>query len=136
MEKAMKGGSGRRPVPWWNDEIGSARRDCLAARRRCQRSRGRGNQELRETTYRAKRKVLKKAIKASKAKCFQELCEAADAEPFGSAYRMVMGKLNRQPTPTGHLQLGQIVSNLFPTQSPPTWQATGKAILFLQSWLL
>jgi len=67
MEKAMKGGSGRRPVPWWNDEIGSARRDCLAARRRCQRSRGRGNQELRETTYRAKRKVLKKAIKASSA---------------------------------------------------------------------
>ncbi|XP_070851477.1 uncharacterized protein [Drosophila suzukii] len=90
MEKAKKGGNGRRPVPWWNEEIGCARRDCLAARRRCQRSRGRGNQKLRETTYRAKRKVLKNAIKASKARCFQELCEAADAEPIGSAYRMVM----------------------------------------------
>jgi len=118
MERATKGGKGRRPVPWWNDEIGSARRDGLAARRRCQRSRGRGNQELRETTYRAKRKVLKNAIKASKARCFQELCEAVDAEPFGSAYRMVMGKLNRQ--------LGQIVSTLFPTQPPLTWQATGE----------
>jgi len=78
MEKATKGGNGRRPVPWWNEEIGCARRDCLAALRRCQKSRGRVNQELRETTYRAKRKVLKNAIKASKARCFQELCEAAD----------------------------------------------------------
>jgi len=67
----------------------------------------------------------KNAIKASKAKCFQELCEAADAEPFGSAYRMVMDKLNRQPTPTGHLQLDQKVSTLFPTQPPLSWQATG-----------
>ncbi|XP_070854985.1 uncharacterized protein [Drosophila suzukii] len=65
MEKATKNGNGRRPVPWWN-------------------------QELRERTYRAKRKVLKNAIKASKARCFQELCEAAVAKPFGSAYRMVM----------------------------------------------
>jgi len=133
MEKATKGGNGRRPVPWWNEEIGCARRDCLAARRRCQRSRGRGNQELRKTTYRAKRKALKNMIKASKARCFQELCEAADAEPFGSAYRMVMGKLNRQPTPTGHLQLGQIVSTLFPTQPPLTWQATGEGDSLLTS---
>jgi len=79
------------------------------------------------------RKVLKKAIKASKAKCLQELCEAADAEPFGSAYRMVMDKLNRQPTPTGHLQLDQIVSTLFPTQPPITWQATGESDTVLTS---
>ncbi|XP_052858139.1 uncharacterized protein LOC128265930 [Drosophila gunungcola] len=125
MEKATKGGNGRRPVPWWNEEINGARRDCLAARRRCQRSRGRENQKLSEATYRAKRKVLKNAIKASKARCFQELCEAADAEPFGSAYRMVMGKLNRQPTPTNQLQLGNKVATLFPTQPPLTWQASG-----------
>jgi len=68
MEKAKKGGNGRRPVPWWNEEIGCARRDCLAARRRCQRSRGRGNQKLRETTYRAKRKVLNSALLSSGSK--------------------------------------------------------------------
>jgi len=73
-------------------------------------------QRMRETTYRAKRKELKNAIKASMARCFQELCEAADAEPFGSPYRMFMGKLNRQPTPTGHLLLEQIVSTPFPSQ--------------------
>jgi len=122
--KATKGANGRRPVPWWNDEIDSARRDCLAARRRCQVSRGSGHQELSESTYRAKRKVLKNAIKARKARCLQELCKAVDAEPFGAAYRMVMS--NRQPTPTGHLQLGQIMSTLFPTQPALTWQATGE----------
>ncbi|XP_070854167.1 uncharacterized protein [Drosophila suzukii] len=81
----------------------------------------------------AKRNVLKNAIKASKAICFQELCEAADAEPFGSAYRMVMGMLNRQPTPTGHLQLDLVVSTLLPTQPPLSWQATGEGDTVLTS---
>jgi len=42
------------------------------------------------------------------------------------AHRMVMGKFNRQPTPIGHLQLGQTVSTLYATQPPLTWQATGE----------
>jgi len=75
--------------------------------------------------------VLKNAIKASKARCFQEMCEATDAESFWSAYGMVMG--NRKPTPTDHLQLGQIVSTLFPTQPPLTWQATGEGDTVLTS---
>jgi len=57
----------------------------------------------------------------------------ADAEPFGSAYRMVMSKLNRQPTPTDHMQLGQIVATLFPTQPPLTWQATWEGDTVLTS---
>jgi len=77
--------------------------------------------------------VLKNAITASKVRCLQELCEAADAEPFGSAYRMVMSKLNRQPTPTDHMQLGQIVATLFPTQPPLTWQATWEGDTVLTS---
>jgi len=46
---------------------------------------------------------------------------------------MVMGKLYRHPTPTGHLQLGQVVSTLFPTQPPLTWQATGEGDTVLTS---
>jgi len=46
---------------------------------------------------------------------------------------MVMGKLNRQPTPTGHLQLDQIVSILSPTQPPLTWQAIGECDTVLTS---
>ncbi|KAH8294430.1 hypothetical protein KR054_002016 [Drosophila jambulina] len=51
MEKSTKGG-GRRPVPWWNQDIALPRSECLAARRRCQRSRGRTTQELYESRYR------------------------------------------------------------------------------------
>ncbi|KAM8702012.1 hypothetical protein ACLKA7_000213 [Drosophila subpalustris] len=40
--------------------------------------------------FRLKRKKFKDAIKLSKARHFQELCEAADSQPFGSAYKMVM----------------------------------------------
>ncbi|XP_070141062.1 uncharacterized protein [Drosophila kikkawai] len=117
MEKSTKGG-GRRPVPWWNQEIASARSKCLAARRKCQRSRGRTTQELYESRYREMKKALKVAIRTSKHKCFQELCDAADKEPFGSAYKMVTGKLTRQPTPTSQQHLGTIVDTLFPPQPP------------------
>ncbi|XP_041632305.2 uncharacterized protein [Drosophila kikkawai] len=111
-------GNGRRPVPWWNHEISVARSECLSARRRCQRSRGRPTQALFETCYKEKKKALKIAIKTSKSRCFQELCDAADQEPFGSAYKLVMGKLYRPPTPTSQEQLGAIISTLFPSQPP------------------
>ncbi|XP_041632353.1 uncharacterized protein [Drosophila kikkawai] len=110
--------NGRRPVPWWNQEISVARSECLSARRRCQRSRGRPTQALFETRYKEKKKALKIAIKTSKSRCFQELCDAADQEPFGSAYKLVMGKLYRPPTPTSQEQLGAIISTLFPSQPP------------------
>nr|XP_041633184.1 uncharacterized protein LOC121503124 [Drosophila kikkawai] len=119
MESSSRG-CGRRPVPWWNQEIATARSECLSARRRCQRNRGRPLQGMYESIYRERKKALKVAIRASKNRCFQDLCDAADQEPFGSAYKMVMGKLIRQPTPTSHEQLGAIVTTLFPAQPPPS----------------
>ncbi|XP_070144868.1 uncharacterized protein [Drosophila kikkawai] len=71
-----------------------------------------------EICYKEKKKALKIAIKTSKSRCFQELCDAADQEPFGSAYKLVMGKLYRPPTPTSQEQLGAIISTLFPSQPP------------------
>ncbi|XP_070144155.1 uncharacterized protein [Drosophila kikkawai] len=117
MESSSRG-CGRRPVPWWNQEIATARSECLSARRRCQRNRGRPLQGMYESIYRERKKALKVAIRASKNRCFQDLCDAADQEPFGSAYKMVMGKLIRQPTPTSHEQLGAIITTLFPAQPP------------------
>lgn len=58
------------------------------------------------------------AIRASKNKCFQDLCDAADQEPFGAAYKTVMGKLTRQPIPSSQDQLGTLFSTLFPAQPP------------------
>ncbi|XP_041632160.2 uncharacterized protein [Drosophila kikkawai] len=93
MESSTRG-QGRRPVPWWNQEIATARKECISARRRCQRSRGRPMQELFEARYRERKKALKVAIRASKRECFQQLCDEADQEPFGSAYKLVMAAPN------------------------------------------
>ncbi|KRF80923.1 uncharacterized protein Dvir_GJ26920 [Drosophila virilis] len=95
LTKVRKGGNSHRPVAWWNDDIAKAQRN-----------------------FRAKWKLLKDAIRRSKSRYFQELCDAADAEPFGLAYKLVMGRLCRQPMPTNPEQLKQIVLTLFPRQTP------------------
>ncbi|KAM8702473.1 hypothetical protein ACLKA7_001804 [Drosophila subpalustris] len=118
MEKARRGGNKHRPVVWWSAEIASIRRECFAARRRCQRARASSSFERHAEEFKRKRKELKHAISQSKAKYFQELCDAADRQPFGTAYKLVMGKLRRQPTPTCPHQLENIVRTLFPQQAP------------------
>ncbi|KAL7724816.1 hypothetical protein ACLKA6_003665 [Drosophila palustris] len=116
MTTVRRGGNHHRPVVWWNADIAKARRECHAARRRCQRARSSPMYDLYASQFKRKRKELKEAIKAIKARHFQELCDAADLEPFGAAYKLVMKKLCRQPMPTCPRQLGQIVHALFPRQ--------------------
>ncbi|KAM8702447.1 hypothetical protein ACLKA7_001778 [Drosophila subpalustris] len=97
---------------WWNEEIAVARIECHAARRRCQRTRSSPLHDLYATVFKGKK--AKEAIKRSKARHFQELCDAADSQPFGAAYKLVMRKLCRQPMPTRPHQLSRIVHTLFP----------------------
>ncbi|KAM8702440.1 hypothetical protein ACLKA7_001771 [Drosophila subpalustris] len=118
MAKVRKGGNPQRPVAWWNEDIAKARRECHAARRQCQRHRSSPAYESLAQIYRLRRKIFKDTVKLSKARLFRELCEAADAQPFGAAYKMVMGRLARQPMPNCPTQLGRIISSLFPTQPP------------------
>ncbi|KAL7727239.1 hypothetical protein ACLKA6_015997 [Drosophila palustris] len=94
--------------------IADTRRQCLVARRRQQRSRERPNFLQLLENYREKRAILKKAIKRSKALCWENLCAEADEQPFGTAYKVVMGKLARRPMPMDPEQLLDIVTTLFP----------------------
>ncbi|KAM8702010.1 hypothetical protein ACLKA7_000211 [Drosophila subpalustris] len=114
MLRKRKGGKCRKPVQWWNEDIADARRQCLVARRHQQRSRGRPNFLQLLENYRERRAILKKAIKRSKALCWENLCAEADEQPFGTAYKVVMGKLARRPMPTDPEQLLDIVTTLFP----------------------
>jgi len=114
MLQKRKGGNGRKPVHWWSTAIADARRQCLAARRLQQRSRGRPNFMRLLQDYREKRAVLNKAIKRGKSTCWENLCAEADEQPFGTAYKVVMGKLARRPMPMEPDQLVAIVSTLFP----------------------
>ncbi|KAL7726805.1 hypothetical protein ACLKA6_001516 [Drosophila palustris] len=127
MAKVRRGGNRHRPVAWWNEEIAVARMECHAARRRCQRTRSSPLRDLYATVFKGKRRELKEAIKRSKARHFQELCDAADSQPFGAAYKLVMRKLCRQPMPTRPHQLSRIVHTLFPRQ--PHLEHTGSLIL-------
>lgn len=80
----------KRPVYWWNDEIRELRAKCLAARRAS--TRNHDNQVL-EFEYKRARRILRRAIKDSKRKCWTELCNEIDSDPWGKPYKIAMKKL-------------------------------------------
>lgn len=106
------------PCYWWNEEIKGLRKACLQHRRKVQRSRGRSNFEELLLAFKMARRQLSKAIKESKRRHFKALCDEADINPWGTAYRTVMSKLRgeRSPQITCPTLLRRIVETLFPTR--------------------
>ncbi|XP_046869029.1 uncharacterized protein LOC124461556 [Drosophila willistoni] len=96
-----------KPVHWWNARIADARRQCHQARRRQQRARRMPTFPELLADYKRKRANLNMEIKRSKADCWKKLC--ADAQPHGTAYKLVMGKLARRIMPTDPTKLGHIM---------------------------
>lgn len=107
------------PCYWWNEEIKGLRRKCLQHRRRVQRSRGRDGFEELLSAFRIARQQLCKAIRESKRRHFKAICDDADINPWGTAYRMVMSKLkgDRSPQITCPTMLKRIVETLFPIRA-------------------
>lgn len=105
----------RAPVYWWNETIADLRRDCLAKRRRTQRK---PLDAERRDHYTQARKALRIAIKDSKARCWEELCESVNANPWGLPYKLVRKKL-RKNAPDPYLRtpgnLETVIGKLFPT---------------------
>ncbi|XP_062140471.1 uncharacterized protein LOC133848793 [Drosophila sulfurigaster albostrigata] len=109
------------PVYWWNEDIATARRECNRVRRCYQRSRGRPSYTSWQREFKERRKALKHAIKASKRKCFIELCETLESDPWGKAYQLVTKKISAHkasmpPDDVMHC----IVRELFPTTAGET----------------
>lgn len=107
------------PCYWWNEEIKGLRGKCLQHRRKVQRSRGGPDFEELLSAFRLARQQLCKAIKESKRQHFKALCDDADINPWGTAYRMVMSKLkgDRSPQITCPTMLKRIVETLFPIRA-------------------
>ena len=107
------------PCYWWNEEIKGIRKECLRQRRRLQRARGRDNFDELLAAFKTSRKKLSKAIKESKERHFKALCNEADINPWGTAYRTVMSKLKgvKSPQITCPTMLKRIVETLFPMRS-------------------
>nr|XP_041630267.1 uncharacterized protein LOC121501845 [Drosophila kikkawai] len=93
----------RASVYWWNQEIAEARMECVRARRLYQRSRGSQSHLVKREAYHRCRRALKAAIKGSKRKCFLELCEAADRDPWGERLQINCkeSRQSEQLRPTG-----------------------------------
>ncbi|XP_070142321.1 uncharacterized protein [Drosophila kikkawai] len=65
--------------------------------------------------YKVARKELKTAIRNSKRECFLKLCDAADEDPWGGAFKMMVKRLNAGGSaPTDPATLESIVGTLFP----------------------
>ncbi|KAL7724035.1 hypothetical protein ACLKA6_003251 [Drosophila palustris] len=116
----QRSGSYRRhnAVYWWTDQIAKARAECLKARRAYCRARGTEAHASLRLQYCDKRRLLKRAIKDQKRLCFLRMCEEADRDPWGQAYKVVMKRTRsfKNSVPTEKMQLTAIVSTLFPHQ--------------------
>lgn len=105
---------------WWTEEIADARKACIAARRRLTRARGRsrfGPMDALYFAYKDCRKHLRRLIKHSKTRCWEELIQGIENDPWGLLYKVVMGKLRRSsPTLTETLEtpiLERLLDSLF-----------------------
>lgn len=113
----------KRPVYWWNEEIALLRSECVRARRQYTRTRGRPENDGYYQTFKAKRKSLKLAIRRSKRRCFLEICDDLQNNPWGIAYKLVTKRLKclESATPREEPILRGIVEYLFPPGRPTTW---------------
>lgn len=114
---------GKRPVHWWNDEISSARRECVRLRRVLTRARARApgvDATAEHDDLRGARKRLNTLIRRSKEKCWADLTKMVDDDPWGKPYKVVMRKLQGPPAVNRleHQVLAEVVDGLFP-QHPP-----------------
>ncbi|CAB0030775.1 unnamed protein product [Trichogramma brassicae] len=85
-DASMLRGDGRRrheSVYWWTEDIAECRRACLRARRLAQRARGRASEAARREDFAVARRNLHVAIKASKHRCWKQLCDEADRDVWG-----------------------------------------------------
>ena len=72
------------PMYWWNDNIAKSRQECIRARRKATRASKKPNhkdlKDFKELHKEARLKLVK-AIKASKAHCWDELVEDVEHDP-------------------------------------------------------
>ncbi|KAH8303893.1 hypothetical protein KR059_009212, partial [Drosophila kikkawai] len=107
----------QRPTFWWSDEIADLRSKCLHARRQMTRARGSSRLVECSEAYKSARRALKLAIREAKRECFLRLCDEAENDPWGGAYRLVVKGLKAGSTaPSDPEALDSIA--LFPRGAP------------------
>nr|CAH7745583.1 unnamed protein product [Callosobruchus chinensis] len=117
----------RKPVYWWTEQIGEYRRNCVRSRRAL--SRHNVSEVIQEEllmAYKAARKVLRQAIKASKKRCWQNLLQDINDDVWGKGYRIVTSKL-KLTSPKLDISMTNkliFVQELFPDMPAVRWEDT------------
>lgn len=84
---------GRKLVYWWTAEIALFPNSGIVARRRYQlagRRVGTADKTVELEAYRMATRKLRTALRTSQERCWKQLCEDVDNDPWGPPYRMVM----------------------------------------------
>jgi len=90
--------SGRKSVYWWTSDINALRKTANHARRIFQRKKKRMGPlaaSAEEAAAKQAKLELVKAIKAAKDRAWKVLCDQVESDPWGTPYKLVMGKLRR-----------------------------------------
>jgi Reverse transcriptase (RNA-dependent DNA polymerase)/Endonuclease-reverse transcriptase len=105
FKKKGRGGRFLEGKYWWNEEIARERKECVKLRRVMSRmygkkvqgegSRSEWNRECERARgeYEAKRKAVRKMIRAAKERAWKVLVNELEEDVWGRAYRIVMGKI-------------------------------------------
>lgn len=104
------------PVYWWTPDIAELRKKCMSARRRSQRIANgqtetgiRARQEFIET-----RKQYKRAIAASKKKCWEKLCDELEEDIWGDEYRIAMKRMGKTLPCMDESLFSEVIEVVFP----------------------
>jgi len=119
-EPERSGNKTRRSVHWWSPEVSALRRNANHLRRVYQRKKKRLGPDAcarEETDAKKAKRELVTAIKSAKEAAWNRFCDQVQSDTWGLPYKLVMGKLTKQPpipeiTTPGRIQY--IIDGLFP----------------------
>ncbi|XP_033363348.1 uncharacterized protein LOC117241589 [Bombus vosnesenskii] len=125
MPRSVPGGGRDQGTYWRTPEIAEMRENCVRARRRflraCRRRLTRDEEEISSCCeeYREARRTLQRDIKTAKARCWTELIEEVESDPWGRPYKIVTEKLRPSAPPLTSDMDPALLDNVIGTLFPP-----------------
>lgn len=123
----LKRNKEKRATYWWTQQIDDKRRECQKTRRLMKKEFRKKNKPAARALaaeHKALRKEMEVLIQASKKRCWDELREEVDRDPWGMGYHIVtkrLGAMTKGP-PMDEEKMESIVDALFPTHRVVEWQ--------------
>lgn len=118
----------RKSAYWWTPEISEARTKAFHLRRyhqkACKKREEEASREEKKRNWKQAERQLKSLISESKSRCWNELLEGMEKDPWGMPYKIVMKKLGNTPIPglQDVKRVEEIAKTLFPTGTPVDYE--------------